>query len=271
MDNNRRIKSQAINPQPRPQPETRQVSEKKEPDPTDPSNPDEKSSRFLFVLPRSTIGSKIAVAITGAGLAIFVLGHLLGNLQMFMGQDAVNDYAKMLKSMPLILTVLRSGLLLFLIAHVALTLRLRIINEEARPIQYAVQKPQRSTFASRTMWYSGLAILFFVLYHLMHFTLFTINPSYENLTDAQGRHDVYNMVVLGFQNPLIVITYVLAVSFLGLHLSHALASTFQTLTVSGTKSRPRFKQAAHWIAALIVVGYVSIPVSVLLGIIKKQS
>lgn len=235
---------------------------------TDPSDA-QKSTGFLWCLPTSTIGSKVIVALTGTALFIFVIAHLLANLQMFVGPDPVNAYGYMLKSNPPLLWTARTGLIVVFVVHILVTLRLRNVNAEARPIPYAKQTPQASTLASRTMLFSGLAVLFFVAYHLSHFTLMFVDPSYANLKDAQGRHDIYEMAVRGFQYPLIVVLYVLAVSFLGLHLSHALWSICRTLSLAGPASQSNIKKGAIAVAVIITLAYVSIPVAVLTGVIKS--
>lgn len=215
----------------------------------------------------SLVAVKILMAITGAGLLTFVTMHMLGNLQIYLGQDAINAYAAKLKSMPVLLWSARLGLLLIFTAHIGLAIYLKRINRRARPRDYCVKDPIETTVASRTMMSSGLVILAFTTYHLLHFTLGITEPANHHLTDAAGRHDVYSMVVMGFQNIYVAAAYIAAMLFLGLHLSHAASSIFQTLGLTSTRNRPLLHRAGIGLAMLIMLGNISIPVSVLLGLL----
>jgi len=127
---------------------------------------------------------------------------------------------------------------------------------------------KKATLASRTMIWTGLGILFYVVYHLLQFTWVVTNPQYATLTDPLGRHDVYSMVVIAFQNPIISGVYILAMIFLGFHVSHAASSFFQTLGWNTTRVEPILKKVAYTLAILLFIGYTSIPVAVLLGLVK---
>src|SRR5215475_1469758 len=144
---------------------------------------------------RSSLGKKYVMAITGFGLWIFVIVHMLGNLQIFLGPGKINAYAALLKSTPALLWSARAGLLLIATLHVVSATRLVLANRRARPMRYEFKKPAASTFANRTMWVSGLIILAFILFHLSHFTFGWVNPQFLRLEDAEGRHDVYGMMV----------------------------------------------------------------------------
>ena len=211
--------------------------------------------------------AKFLMAITGAGLIGFVGMHMLGNLQIYLGQEKLNAYAKFLKDMPALLWVARLGLLGIFGIHLALAIYLRRLNRRARPQQYAVNDPIETTLASRTMLTSGLVIFAFVIYHLLHFTLGATNPATHQLVDAAGRHDVYSMVVLSFSNIYVSSAYIVAMVFLGLHLSHATSSMLQTLGLVGKNSRRALHRLGIVIAAILMVGNISIPVAVLLGFI----
>ena len=212
-----------------------------------------------------SISVKVAMALTGAGLILFVSVHMLGNLQIYLGQDAINAYAKKLKDMPVLLWVARSGLIAIFVAHIALAITLKIRNQVARPRRYEVEYSATSTLASRTMTSSGLVILAFLIYHLLHFTFGVTDPQSQQLVDARGRHDVYSMVVLGFQNVYVSVAYLVAMVFLGLHLSHAAFSIPQTLGLATAKTRIGFHYAGVILAAIITIGNISIPVAVLAG------
>jgi succinate dehydrogenase / fumarate reductase cytochrome b subunit len=216
---------------------------------------------------KSSLGRKYLVAITGLGLFMFVIGHLLGNLQIFLGPDQINHYAEFLKSKPGLLWTVRLGLLLVVTLHIALTVQLALENRAARPLGYSHSKPPASTLASRTILISGLLILAFVIYHLLHFTVGTIHPEFFRFEDAQGRHDVYRMMVAGFSQPLISLFYILSVGLLCLHLSHGVSSAFQSLGIR-KRTWTVIDRIAKTAAILIFVGNISIPIAVLTGMVK---
>lgn len=215
----------------------------------------------------SSISAKTAMAITGLGLVGFVVAHMLGNLQIYFGQETLNAYAHKLKSMPVLLWTARAGLLLIFAVHLALAFYLRKMNRDARPQRYAIQDPVEATLASRTMLLSGLVVFAFVIYHLLHFTLGVTNPAAHQLVDANGHHDVYSMVALSFKNVFVSAAYIVAMVFLGLHLSHAVSSMIQTFGFVSKSSRGWIEKAGLALAAVLMLGNISIPISVLLGIV----
>lgn len=208
------------------------------------------------------------VAVTGAFLALFVLGHMAGNLQIFLGQDAVNTYAAGLKGMPGPLWAARIVLLASLILHIVGNLKLRARNQAARPQAYAVTKAVKSTLYSRTMLLSGLVILAFIVYHLAHLTLGLIHPEYHALMDAEGRHDVFSMTVLGFQDPLVAISYLVAMGLLFMHLAHGVASLFQTFGLRALHWREAIDMGGRLFAIAVVLGNVAMVVACLVGLIQ---
>ncbi len=216
----------------------------------------------------SSIGGKVIMALSGAGLVLFVLVHMAGNLQMFIGQDAMNNYGVTLRKLGPLLWVVRLGLLGIFAAHVAYALRLKLQNRAARPVAYASKKTVQATLASRTMVVSGLIILAFAIYHLLHFTFGVTDPRNFNMSDAQGRHDIYNMVVHGFQNVLVSGFYILAMVLLFSHLSHGAASFFQSLGWNQPRFQAWLKRFGPAVAWLVCLGFVSVPIAVLLGFIK---
>jgi succinate dehydrogenase / fumarate reductase cytochrome b subunit len=217
---------------------------------------------------QSSIGKKITVAVTGIILIVFVIGHLLGNLEIYLGQDHTNWYAEFLRSTGPLLWIVRIILILAVMVHIVATIQLTVENLRAKPGRYAVKARQASTFASRTMIYSGLLVLCFVIYHLLHFTFQTTNPEFRTLTDAQGRHDVYHMVILGFRQPLISLFYILALFLLSLHLSHGFASVTQTLGINNRKISGLISNGGRVLCWIIFAGYISIPITILLGLLK---
>jgi succinate dehydrogenase / fumarate reductase cytochrome b subunit len=222
----------------------------------------------LWAFYQSSIGKKTTVAVTGLLLILYVLGHLLGNLQIYLSAERLNIYAQFLQGLGPLLWLIRIGLLAVFLIHVVATVQLTLENSRAKPQKYAVPGYQRSTTASRTMIVSGLIVLCFIIYHLLHFTLQTTNPEFRELHDSAGRHDVYRMVILGFQEPLISIFYVLGLFLLTLHLSHGFASVAQTLGINNRKLEGFISNGGQTLAWLVFAGYVSIPLSILLGIVR---
>lgn len=216
---------------------------------------------------KSSIGLKLIVAVTGVLLFLFVIGHMIGNLQIYLGQNALNLYAEKLRAFPPLLWTVRIGMLVIAVVHVTLTITLALANRAARPIKYERKEAVEATLSSRTMVYSGLSLFAFVVYHLMHFTWRMTNPQYASLHDALGRPDVYSMVVMGFQNVLISAVYIIGMFVLGFHLNHAVASFFQTVGWSTPRTRPVLERIALLVAAIIVVGTISIPITILLGLV----
>ena len=218
---------------------------------------------------RSSIGQKFIVAATGAVLILFVVGHLLGNLQIFLGPDWVNGYAEHLRELGPFLWVIRGFLLVNVLLHIYFTISLAIENRRARPVSYKKKDHIKATFASRSMAMSGLIVLAFILYHLAHFTVRVTDPRFLLLkADPLNRYDVYSMMVYGFQNIFVSGFYILGMLLLALHLSHGTSSFFQSLGLNDKKLTPRLATAGRIFAWLIFIGYTSIPVAVLLHLVK---
>jgi succinate dehydrogenase / fumarate reductase, cytochrome b subunit len=224
---------------------------------------------------KSSLGRKFIMGATGVALFGFVIGHLLGNLQVFLGAETINRYGALLKSNMELLWGARIGLLVCIGLHIWMAILLSGDNEAARPVQYANPIPPGASFASRTMLMSGLIVLFFILYHLLHFTVqadsvnMTDKKFYE-MVDSQGRHDVYTMIVVGFRQPLVSLFYVIAVGLLSLHLSHGLAALFSSLGLKTKAWEPTIEKFAKIFGVLIFVGYISIPIAVLAGWVGKE-
>ena len=218
---------------------------------------------------RSSIGKKIIVAVTGVILIGFIIGHLLGNLQIFFGPEYVNSYAEKLRSLGVLLWVIRVFLLVTVLLHIYFTIRLAIDNRRARPVAYAKKEHVKATLASRSMVLSGLVVLAFIIFHIAHFTVRVTDPRFALLqADPLNRYDVYSMMVYGFQNAIVSGFYVLAMFLLTLHLSHGASSFFQSIGLNDKRLAPRLARGGRIFAWLIFVGYTSIPVAVLLGIVK---
>lgn len=217
--------------------------------------------RFL----QSTILSKVVMASTGLVLVLFLIGHMIGNLQMHIGQEKMNIYAETLQGLGGLLWLIRGALFVFLVLHIITSIKLKLDNRAARPEPYAMKTWVRASLASRTMLWSGVMIGLFVTYHLLHFTIKATNPIYGDLVDAAGRHDVYSMVVLGYQNVLISVVYIAAMILLGFHLIHAIESMFQTLGVNHPKYNGMIHLLGVAVALIVCVGFISIPLGVLFG------
>jgi len=217
---------------------------------------------------QSSIGKKVVVGITALILILYVLGHLIGNLQIYMGQNQINAYAKLLHDLGPILWAVRFVLLAAFVTHIVATIQLAHENRLAKPQKYAVPGYQRSTLASRTMIVSGLIVLCFIIYHLLQFTLQVTDPEFREVHDSIGRHDVYRMLILGFRHPLVSLFYVIALFLLTTHLSHGFASVVQTLGINNRKIANFVSTGGQTLAWIVFAGYVSIPVTILLGIIR---
>jgi len=211
----------------------------------------------------STNGKKVVMAVTGAILFLFVIGHMAGNLQIFEGAAKLNAYGHFLHSIGELLWPVRIVLLLAVALHITATVQLALLKKKARPVGYSRKEAIASSYASRTMYWSGPIVLAFVIFHLLQFTAGYIHPESQFI---EG--DVYHNVVAGFQVWWVSVWYIFSVSLLGLHLRHGIWSMFQSLGFNHPRHTPVLKSAAIVIAVVIVLGYISIPISVLLGIVK---
>jgi succinate dehydrogenase / fumarate reductase cytochrome b subunit len=212
-----------------------------------------------------SLGKKILMAVSGLIAFGFVAGHMLGNLQIFAGQEQLNAYAEALHQLGPVIWVIRAFLAVFFIIHIYKGIQLKLENYASRPITYNCSNTVKATLASRTMIWTGLIVLAFVIYHLLHFTVRITHPEYQSLTDSLGRADVYSMVILGFRSWLISIFYIIAVGLLCYHLSHGIASMFQTVGWTNPDSLPKLEKLATIVALIFWLGYISIPIAVLTG------
>ena len=227
-----------------------------------------KPSSVVSNITSTSVGKKYLMAISGFMAVMFVIGHMLGNLQLFIGQDQLNTYAAKLQSLGPLLYLIRAALFVVIIVHIYKGIQLKLENWAARPDTYKFNDTVQASLASRTMIWTGLIILAFVVYHLMHFTLLWINPDYHNLVDSLGRHDVYSMVIIGFQNIFVSAFYVIAVGLLCWHLSHGISSMFQSIGWQSPKYQPMLAKIAWTISILLFLGYVVVPISILAGLVK---
>ncbi len=209
------------------------------------------------------------VAISGIILILFVIGHLLGNLQIFLGPDWINGYSQHLRDLGPILWIIRIFLLTTVIVHIYVTIRLAIDNRRARSEAYIDKEHVKATFASRHMVMSGLIVLAFIIYHIAHFTVRVTDRRFALLkADPLDHYDVYSMMVYGFQSIYVSSFYVLGLLLLALHLSHGSSSFFQSLGLNNKTLTPRLAFGGRVFAWLLFLGYTSIPIAVLLGLVK---
>jgi succinate dehydrogenase / fumarate reductase cytochrome b subunit len=231
-----------------------------------PASPSTGISNILLAWLFSSIGKKTVVAVTGIVLILFVIGHMLGNLTVFFGPDAINSYAVHLRELGPLLWLVLLVLLASLILHIWFTMLIWKENLAAHPQKYAVFAPMKTTIYARTMRLTGLFLLAFIVFHLAHFTLLLVDPGYAGYhTELHGTqvHDVYRMVITGFRNPVLSLLYSISMAFLAFHLSHGIASLFQTLGVTDQKPRLYYEIGAQVLAWVLFVGYIAVPVSVL--------
>ena len=215
----------------------------------------------LFRLMFGSIGSKIVMALTGLGLWVFIVAHLAGNLTVYAGPETFNTYAMKLHETPQLLWAVRIALFLGFPMHIFFAIRTAAFNRAARPVAYAYANKSRSTLAAKSMLLSGLVVLAFLLYHLAHFTWRLTGGA----TDAQTP---YQMLVTGFQQYPIAILYIVAQVLLAMHLSHGLYSLFQHLGLWGRRWTPFVHVFALVVGYGLCLGFLSIPLSVMLGLIK---
>lgn len=221
----------------------------------------------------STLGKKYIMAATGLGMVFFVTGHMIGNLQVFLGPEALNRYAHFLQSLGELLWVVRFSLLAMIGLHIWSALALSVENKAARPIEYGHGKAAYgSSLASRTMLVGGMIVGLFVVFHILHYTVCAqavnfIGVDFKTLTDANGHHDVYAMVVYGFGPKAwyVSLFYVIAVGFLSLHLSHGISAMFQSLGLRSHAWWPAISQGAKIWAVILFLGYAVVPGAILAG------
>jgi len=202
-------------------------------------------SNFL----RSSVGRKQLMALTGLALAGFLIVHLSGNLLLFSGEQAFNGYAEFVTSQAL-LPVARIGLIAIFLLHIGLAIQLTVQNRAARGSRYHYKDASEATVASRTMIFSGMLTLIYVIIHLLDFTL----------ADQSGAQGLYGLVIAKFTNPAYVSLYVVSMIILAAHLVHGIQSTFQSFGLNHAKHTPMLKKLLMLLAIVISAGFASIPI-----------
>ena len=208
----------------------------------------------------TSIGKKVVMAITGFIAFGFVIAHILGNLQIFSGPEKLNNYAEFLQSLGSFLWIFRLVLVISAILHIVAATQVTLQSWKARPVRYKAHRMKETTYAARTMRWGGPIIGLFVVYHLLHFTFGTVHPEFSA--------NVYNNIVIGFQNLWVSIIYIAALLFLGLHLYHGVWSMFQSVGAAHPKWNVWRRALAILFALSITGAGISIPVAVLVGAVQ---
>ncbi len=212
-----------------------------------------------------SIGRKAVMAVTGLLMVVFLIGHLLGNMTIFKGAAGINAYAEGLHKLAPVVWGNRIVMGLAIILHVILAIQVTLENWAAKPDKYAVSRSLRATFASKNMIWTGIIVAIFVGYHLVQFTF---RPGVVLGMDAAGRLDVFTMVATAFASVLIAAVYVVAMVAVFLHLTHGIQSLFQTSGLSNAIMLPRYGIVGKLLSAIFLIGFGSIPVVILIGLIK---
>jgi len=209
----------------------------------------------------TTVARKVIMALTGVVLTGFVLIHMIGNLLLYQGPEALNHYGELLQSKPPLVWTARLVLLACVALHIWAATTLTLANWAARPVGYRKTAYEASTYASRTMRWGGPLLLLFIVYHLLHFTVGSVHPDFV-------RGDVYHNVIIGFQNPLVAFFYALSMVALSMHLFHGVESMLQTMGLSHPKYNGLRKVIGVAYAAVVAVGNLSFPLSVFFGLVR---
>jgi succinate dehydrogenase / fumarate reductase cytochrome b subunit len=223
----------------------------------------------------STLSLKIVMAVTGLLGAGFVLFHMAGNLQVFRGRDAYNDYAEFMQGLGAIKWAARAGLLAILFGHVGAAVVLVQRNQRARPERYAGLKQQRTSLSAMYMAELGIVLLLFIGYHIAHFTLGWVQTDFngidyhtlQQVTEEGTRHDLYAHFIVSFQQPAIAITYIVANIALAAHLAHGATSMFKTAGIAVGRWKPPFEVLGPAFGVIVGLGNISMPLAIWAGFI----
>ena len=200
----------------------------------------------------------------------YVILHMAGNLQVFIGPAKLNGYGALLHGPLAEFTwLLRIVMVVSLVLHVTMAYQLTRISAAARPIEYQQRKPQVATFASRTMKWGGVLLLVFIVFHVLHFTNEKIDPAgWRGMTDVRGDRDVYGNIIASFHIWWVALFYIVAMLALGLHLYHGAWSSIRTLGYAKPSGHPLHRKIALAIAVVVWLGFTLVPVGVVAGILR---
>ncbi len=215
----------------------------------------------LFALWDSTVGKKVAMALTGIVMVLFLISHMISNVLIFRNPEHLDSYAAWLRSLGPALWVARAGLLACVVIHIIAAYQLTMLARAARPVAYSKHEYRVATYASRTMRWGGVLILVFIVFHILHFTTGTFHPDFH--PGQVGRK-----VVEGFAVTPVAVFYLVAMLFLGLHLSHGVWSAFQTIGMNHPAYNRSRRYIAWGLAIAIAGGLATIPAAALLGWLK---
>lgn len=210
-----------------------------------------------LALYRSTIGKKVLMAVSGLVLFGYLVGHMLGNLQFFLGADVINDYGASLHDSWVLLWGVRVLLLASIAVHVAMTVQLARLNASARPAAYAQKRTVAASLAARTMIISGPVIFVFVLFHIAHLTL-----GWRVVPHDFVPGDVYGNLTGGFQVPWVALFYVVCVGLVGMHLFHGAWSMFRTVGVAHPRYDRLVRRFATVMSIAVAIGFISLPIAI---------
>ncbi len=213
------------------------------------------------------------MAVSGCVLFLFVVGHCIGNLQVFLGPEAINRYGAFLQGLKELLWPVRIIMLSLVVLHFWSASTLTLENQSARPVAYAEWNPSVASYASRTMFVGGLVVACFIVYHILHYTAlvnvgggdFANSAQFEYDYDGHKIHNIFKMLVVGFNIKWVSFFYIIAVGLLSLHISHGAQAMFQSLGLRSKAYTPAVRCFAAAIAVFLFVGYSSIPVAIMLG------
>jgi succinate dehydrogenase / fumarate reductase cytochrome b subunit len=214
-----------------------------------------------------SIGRKAVMAVTGLLLVVFLIGHLLGNMTIFKGAAGINSYAEHLHALAPVVWGNRIVMGLAVVLHIILAIQVTLENWAAKPVKYQVSRSLRATFYSKNMIWTGVIVAVFVGYHLLQFTL-RATPGLVLGEDSLGRFDVFTMVVTSLSGAVVAAVYVVAMVAVFMHLMHGIQSLFQTSGLSNAIMLPRYGIVGKLLSAIFLIGFGSIPVVILLGMLK---
>ena len=218
----------------------------------------------------SSVQLKFVMAVSGALALLYLIAHMIGNLKIFLGAEAINTYAAWLRTvgepalpMQTLLWIVRVVLVVAIVAHIVSATILARRARRARPVRYAHRQPVRGSYAARTMRWGGVIILLFIIYHLLDLTAGTLNPNF-----VEG--DVHSNLVADFapSHWYATVAYTVAVIAVGFHVRHGLWSGLQTLGRSSAAAQNTIKGVALVVAVLLTVGFLSVPFAVLTGLVR---
>ena len=212
----------------------------------------------LFALWETTVGKKVAMAVTGAVMILFLISHMISNVLIFRNPEHLDNYAAWLRSLGPALWIARAGLLAAVVIHIIAAYQLTMRARRARPVAYDQHELQVATYASRTMRWGGVLLAVFIVFHLLHFTTGTFHPDFR--PGAPGRN-----VIVGMQVWPVAVFYLVAMLALGLHFSHGIWSALQTLGLNHPAYNRSRRILAWGLAILVAGGFATIPAAAILG------